>query len=110
MALSVCLIGIFCNYCRIYSVDYGSTALHACAVDTKFITARRRLSKNVRLLRLKTGLSQERLALEAGVDRTYVSQIERNTGNPSLLVLSKLATVLKVDIGELLALHPTSRR
>lgn len=48
-------------------------------------------------------LSQERLALDADVDRTYVSQIERGIGNPSLLVLCKLGLVLNTDVGDLLA-------
>jgi len=54
-------------------------------------------------LRLAEGLSQERLALEAGIDRTYISQIERSVGNPSLLVLCKLADRLGADVETLLA-------
>lgn len=60
------------------------------------------LAKNIREARLKAGLSQESLALAADVDRTYVSQIERYIGNPSIHVIIKLATVLGVDICELL--------
>lgn len=60
------------------------------------------LSENLRALRTKAGFSQEELALRADVDRTYVSQIERALGNPSLLVLSKLAGVLGVDVTQLL--------
>lgn len=56
------------------------------------------LAQNIRSLRKSKRLSQERLALEADVDRTYVSQIERAIGNPSLLVLCKLGIVLDVDI------------
>jgi transcriptional regulator with XRE-family HTH domain len=63
---------------------------------------RKRLSRNVRALRQDIGLSQEALAFEADVDRTYVSQIERGIGNPSLLVLCKLAAVLNVSVPELL--------
>ncbi|HGY5675454.1 TPA: helix-turn-helix transcriptional regulator [Serratia marcescens] len=51
----------------------------------------------------KRGLSQEALALSADVDRTYVSQIERAVGNPSLLVLCKLGTILETDVLDLLA-------
>ena len=47
-------------------------------------------------------LSQEQLALDADVDRTYVSQIERSIGNPSLLVLCKLGLVLDRDVVDLL--------
>ena len=67
-------------------------------------TIQQTLAENIRALRTKAGLSQEELALRADVDRTYVSQIERALGNPSLLVLSKLALVLQVDVVQLLAL------
>lgn len=56
------------------------------------------LSNNVRELRGQKGLSQERLALEAGVDRTLVSKIERVIANPTLEVLAKLAAVLDVPL------------
>lgn len=48
------------------------------------------------------GLSQEALALLADVDRTFVSQIERGIGNPSLLIMTRLATALEIDLYELL--------
>jgi transcriptional regulator with XRE-family HTH domain len=60
------------------------------------------LSDNIRMLRGKHGLSQERLALEAGVDRTLVSKIERTIANPTLEVLAKLAFVLGVPVTRLL--------
>lgn len=59
------------------------------------------LAKNVRELREAKGLSQEMLALESEVDRTYVSQIERGMCNPSLRVLHQIASVLKVPMAEL---------
>lgn len=60
------------------------------------------LSENMRELRGRRGLSQERLALEAGVDRTLVSKIERMVANPSLEVLTKLSTALDVPVSRLL--------
>ncbi|WP_256581293.1 MULTISPECIES: helix-turn-helix domain-containing protein [unclassified Pseudomonas] len=45
----------------------------------------------------------------AEVDRTYVSQIERCTGNPSLLVLCKLANTLEITTDQLLAEPGTLR-
>lgn len=56
------------------------------------------LATQIRRARAEAGLSQEALALEAGVDRTYVSQLERGVANPSLLVLSRLADTLDVEI------------
>lgn len=65
-------------------------------------TIQRDLSANLKELRVTKGLSQEDLALTADVDRTYVSQIERGVGNPSIRVVSALASSLGVDIGDLL--------
>ena len=60
------------------------------------------LADNIKAGRLEMGLAQERLALEAGVDRTLVSKIERQIANPSLEILVKLASVLKIPVQELL--------
>jgi transcriptional regulator with XRE-family HTH domain len=60
------------------------------------------LAKNIKKLRLERNLAQERLALEAGVDRTLVSKIERLVANPSLEILVKIAVVLKVPVAMLL--------
>ena len=51
------------------------------------------------LMEVEEGASQqgqEAMALEAEIDRTYASQIERGVGNPSLKVICALAEVLKV--------------
>ena len=61
-----------------------------------------RLGRNVRALREHRGISQERLALEAHLDRTYISQVERGTRNISLINLCRLAYVLKVPPSALL--------
>jgi transcriptional regulator with XRE-family HTH domain len=72
-------------------------------MDKDFDALRRLLGENVRRLRGSKKLSQEELAFEAEIDRTYVSQIERAIINPSLLVLHKVARVLGVNILELLS-------
>jgi transcriptional regulator with XRE-family HTH domain len=72
-------------------------------MERTFDQVRQSLAHNIRSLRSQHGLSQEALALNAEVDRTYVSQIERAVGNPSLLVLCKLAAILEVDAVELLS-------
>lgn len=68
----------------------------------EFETKRAVLAANLRAWRLRRGLSQEALALEAEVDRTFVSQIERCVGNPSLRILCQLAKQLEVDVAVLL--------
>jgi transcriptional regulator with XRE-family HTH domain len=62
-----------------------------------------RLALRVREIRKARGLSQEDLALAAGIDRTYQSQIERAIGNPSLRVLCAIAEALNVDLLDLLS-------
>ena len=61
-----------------------------------------RLGQNVRRRRLALSLSQEALAEDAGIHRTYVSDVERGTRNPTITVVEKLALALKVTAGELL--------
>jgi transcriptional regulator with XRE-family HTH domain len=60
------------------------------------------LALNIKSARARAGLSQEKLALEAGVDRTLVSKIERKIANPSIEILLKLAFALKVPVITLL--------
>lgn len=61
------------------------------------------LSRNVKAGRKAVGLSQEKLAEVAEIDRTYVSQIERAVCNPSLEVLVKVASALKAKVTDLLS-------
>jgi transcriptional regulator with XRE-family HTH domain len=56
---------------------------------------------NLRRLRVARGLSQERLAYDAGVDRSYVGGLERRKENPTVDVLDRLAATLSVALGEL---------
>lgn len=56
---------------------------------------------NLRRIRVKQNVSQERLALDAGVDRSYVGSLERREENPTVDVLDKLADALRVPIAEL---------
>lgn len=60
------------------------------------------LAKNVRTSRKEMNLSQEELAFECDIDRTYISKVERGIANPSLLVLFKISNVLKVEIKDLI--------
>jgi transcriptional regulator with XRE-family HTH domain len=55
----------------------------------------------LREVRRKSGVSQEKLGDLAGLDRTYVSSVERGRNNISLLNIAKLAKALGVPIAEL---------
>jgi transcriptional regulator with XRE-family HTH domain len=57
-----------------------------------------RLGERIRKLRQAKGLSQEGFALECGIDRTYVSGIERGVRNPTIQVLSVLARGLGTTV------------
>ena len=61
------------------------------------------LAWNLRALRTAKSLSQERLAIDAGVDRAWVSELEREQGNTSVDVLDRLAEALDVPVAALLA-------
>jgi transcriptional regulator with XRE-family HTH domain len=67
-------------------------------MPASLIQQRTNLAANLRAHRLALGLSQEKLALDAEIDRTFVSQIERGIGNPSLRILCQLADRLDVDL------------
>lgn len=56
-----------------------------------------------RLLRERCELSQEELALRAGLDRTYVSGIERGRRNPSLKSMQRIAAELDAALDEVFA-------
>lgn len=57
---------------------------------------------HLKKLRLQSGLSQEAFADKCGLDRTYVSGIERGVRNPTLEVINVLAQGLEVKIQILL--------
>jgi transcriptional regulator with XRE-family HTH domain len=60
------------------------------------------LATNIKRERKSRKLSQEKLALNADVNRTFVSQIERKIGNPSLHTLCRLADHLNIPTHQLL--------
>ncbi len=56
------------------------------------------LANEIKQSRRLLGLTQEALALQAEVDRTYVSQLERGVANPSILILHRISTVLGMEL------------
>lgn len=71
--------------------------------DLLLLKSQQTLAIRVKTLRMALGLSQEAMALEAGIDRTYASQIERGIGNPSLRVICAVAEILGVEPADLLS-------
>lgn len=63
--------------------------------------AQQKLGKRLSTLRLEADLSQEKLGEMTGLDRTYISGIERGKRNPSLKNIEKLAKALKVKVSDL---------
>lgn len=61
-----------------------------------------RLATNMKALRKERGWSQETLAGEAGLDRTYISGIERQVKNPTITVVERIAKALDCGLGDLL--------
>jgi transcriptional regulator with XRE-family HTH domain len=68
------------------------------------------LAANLRRRRAEVGLSQEALAHDAGIDRTYISSIERCRYAPSIDVLDRLAAALGVEASDLITRDPGERR
>ena len=63
--------------------------------------ALRAFARNVVRARDARGLSQDKLAEKADLDRTYISGIERGVRNPSLLSICRLAKALGITASEL---------
>ncbi|ULR30027.1 helix-turn-helix domain-containing protein [Dickeya fangzhongdai] len=67
--------------------------------NTKNITVR--FGQRVKTLRLQAGLSQEAFADKCGLDRTYISGIERGVRNPTLEVIGVIADGLGIELSKL---------
>lgn len=66
------------------------------------------LGANVRRYRKLKGMTQEQLALEVGMERSYISDLERGTRNPSVRALGRLAEALSVSPMQLLETEPAA--
>lgn len=64
-------------------------------------TVYKKLGKKINLLRRGKKVTQEKLALEAGLNRAYVGYIERGERQPSIETVYKIAKVLKVKLFEM---------
>ena len=62
---------------------------------------REKIGLRIRALRKEAGLSQEGLALKAGIDRTYINSIENGKRNISILNINKIANALDISLTDL---------
>ncbi|RAX07946.1 cell morphology transcriptional regulator XreR1 [Photorhabdus bodei] len=57
--------------------------------------------QRVRYIRMASGMSQEAFADKCGLDRTYISGIERGVRNPTLEVINVIASGLQIELKDL---------
>lgn len=67
------------------------------------LSIKQRFGVAIKQRRAELGISQEELAFRSGLHRTYISDIERGTRNPSLENIEKLAKALEISISTLFA-------
>ena len=74
--------------------------------DTSAYELARAIGERIRAARIRLGISQEGLALTAGLSRAYVGSVERGERDLSVRVVWKLAHALKAEISEILPITP----
>ncbi len=72
---------------------------------TKSSVLRIKFGKQVREIRNKMNISQEELGFRTGLDRTYISGIERGMRNPSLENIGRLSKALKTPLSLLFSFN-----
>ena len=65
------------------------------------MTINKQLGYRIRYLRTQKSLSIEALALEAEINRNYLGDLERGVRNPTVVVLTKIAKALEIDLSVL---------
>ena len=60
-----------------------------------------KLGEKLRAFRLDKGLSQEKFSELSGLDRTYVSGLERGKRNPSFIILKRIVEILEIPLNQL---------
>jgi len=68
----------------------------------KVASVSKKIGQNLRKIREKKEITQEQLALDAGLNRAYIGYIERGERNPTTKTLYKIAKALKVSVSDLM--------
>jgi transcriptional regulator with XRE-family HTH domain len=68
--------------------------------DLSIMDIRVKIGQRIKVLRKKIGISQESLAYQSEVDRTYVTDVENGRRNVSVVILEKLIKALTVSFAE----------
>jgi len=66
------------------------------------LSVQQKLGKKIKEYRVRLDVTQEKLGETTGLDRTYISGVERGVRNPSLRNIEKIAKALKVKVSDLL--------
>ncbi|WP_240202932.1 helix-turn-helix domain-containing protein [Burkholderia sp. LMG 13014] len=93
-------------HCRLLDADDNKLKNHNSGLFVLNPTLKRHnrsFGKTIRSLRLSQHLSQETLGFEAGLDRTYISLLERGLRSPTLDSMVSLARALNVSLTEIAA-------
>ena len=72
------------------------------SANSKPLPLRDVFAKNVRFARIHVGLSQDRLALKAGLDRTFIGTLERGSRNISIDNIELVSQAIDIPAHELL--------
>ena len=83
-------------------------AISAILAWLKKLSSQKVLGERIRQARKAKGLSQESLALQADLDRSYVGGVERGQRNPSFKLLCLIAKTIGTDVGTLCADLPVA--
>lgn len=57
----------------------------------------KKVGERIKKIRAAQGISQEKLALKAGIDRTYLAGVEQGKRNPSIKSLEKIIVALEIS-------------
>ncbi len=62
---------------------------------------KRKIAENIRILRAKNRYSQDKLSELSGISQKYITKIENELVNPSILVMMKIAEAFEVELNDL---------